>query len=268
MNCIFCKNKSDSSTSVEHIIPESLGNADHVLPRGWVCDACNNYLSRKVEAPFMNSEYGKRVRFEMKIHSRRGRIPVIQGFYPQSRCIVDIMFDNDGLSLSASHKEDEIRFIHSLRSQERGSLYIPYSGEPNLDYETARFIGKVGLEVLAHRRFRIKGWNREIVNKRELDELRSYVRRGKPGFVWPIHIRRIYPADNQFDDTNETYQVLNEWTILFIPTQKQSNTGEYYAVIAILGVEYTINLGGPELDGYLCWLKENNNQSYLYRRKR
>jgi hypothetical protein len=123
------------------------------------------------------------------------------------------------------------------------------------------------LEVLAYRCFRIEGWNKEIANKRELDELRDYVRRGKPGFVWPIHIRRIYPADSKFHDTNETYQVLNEWDILFIPSQKRSNIGEYYAVIAILGVEYTINLGGPELDGYLCWLQENDNKSYLYRRK-
>ena len=265
MNCIFCKKNSDSSVSVEHIIPESLGNTDYTLPRGWVCDACNNYLSRKVEAPFMNSEYGKRIRFEMKIPSRRGRIPVVQGFHPQSRCKVDLFVDSDGLNFSASQNEDETRFIQTLRSQRHGSLYIPFSDDPNLNYETARFIGKIGLEVLAYRCPEIDGWNEEIVNKKELDELRDYVRRGKPGFVWPIHTRRIYSAEHQFkDDIEEAYQVLNEWDILFIPSHSSSDSGEYYAVIAILGIEYTINLGGPELEGYLRWLKKNNNQSYLY----
>ena len=44
--------------------------------------------------------------------------------------------------------------------------------------------------------------------------------------------------------------------------------GEFYAIIAILGVEYAINLGGPELDGYLQWLKDNGEQSYLYINKK
>jgi hypothetical protein len=39
---------------------------------------------------------------------------------------------------------------------------------------------------------------------------------------------------------------------------------EYYAVIAIFGIEYAINLGGPELEGYERWLKENDNRSPLY----
>lgn len=46
MKCIFCKDSSDNSTSVEHIIPESLGNKD-ILPKGIVCDSCNNYFAVK-----------------------------------------------------------------------------------------------------------------------------------------------------------------------------------------------------------------------------
>lgn len=49
MNCIFCKEESSNSRSIEHIIPESLGNKDHVLPPGIVCDKCNNYFARKIE---------------------------------------------------------------------------------------------------------------------------------------------------------------------------------------------------------------------------
>ena len=248
-------------------MPESLGNVDHVLPPGWVCDACNNYLSRKVEAPFLNSEYGKRTRFEMKIPSRRGRIPIVGGSHPQSRTNVDFLLNDGGISFFAAHDEDEARFINTLRSQTRGTLYVPISGDPLLSYETARFIGKIAVEVLAYRCLDVDVWNDEMVDKRELDELRDYVRRGKPGFVWPIHMRRIYPADNQFsDEINSAFQILHEWDILFIPANDASDFGEYYAIIAILGFEYTINLGGPELDGYVRWLKKNGNRSFLYQK--
>src|SRR6267154_1084155 len=53
VRCIFCKQNSALSRSVEHIVPESLGNTQHILPIGVVCDACNNYLAREVEKPLL-----------------------------------------------------------------------------------------------------------------------------------------------------------------------------------------------------------------------
>ena len=49
MRCIFCKKDSCNSRSVEHILPESLGNEEHILPAGIVCDRCNNYFASSVE---------------------------------------------------------------------------------------------------------------------------------------------------------------------------------------------------------------------------
>jgi hypothetical protein len=51
MRCPFFKSDSTASRSIEHIIPESLGNMTQILPPGVVCDGCNNYFSRKVEGP-------------------------------------------------------------------------------------------------------------------------------------------------------------------------------------------------------------------------
>jgi hypothetical protein len=267
VRCIFCKSFSDSSKSVEHIVPASLGNEDHVLPPGWVCDACNNYLSREVEAPFLCSDYCKRARFEMGIQSRRGRIPVVGGLHEQSGVEVSLLLNDDGLGVFATRDEDAARLMKSIRTRRRGSLLVPVSGAPANSYETARFIGKIGLEVLAQRFSGIDGSNEELVNKVELDELRDYVRKGKPGFIWPVHIRRLYPSDQQFSDSIDSgFQVLHEWDILFIPSAEALDVGEYYAVIAILGVEFAINLGGPELDGYLRWLAENEERSFLYQK--
>ena len=53
MRCLFCKKDSDETKSIEHIVPESLGNKSFVLPLGYVCDKCNNYFALRVEKPFM-----------------------------------------------------------------------------------------------------------------------------------------------------------------------------------------------------------------------
>lgn len=270
MRCLFCKDNSGNSKSQEHIIPESLGNVEHILPPGWVCDSCNNYFARKVEAPFLEGWYGTSSRFEMGIPNKKGRIPLGTGFHPQSRSKINIMVNGDGVSIFPSEGEDEACFANSFHTQSHGTLYVPHAGDPELNYETARFIGKVGLEILAHRYIHVEDWNDQLVDKVELDELRNYVRRGKPGFVWPINIRRLYSADQEFsDEIDEAFQVLHEWDILFIPVSETTSqtdevVGEFYAIIAILGIEYAINLGGPKLDGYLKWLKENGEQSYLY----
>ncbi len=38
----------------------------------------------------------------------------------------------------------------------------------------------------------------------------------------------------------------------------------HYLVLVIFGVEYCINMGGPEIEGYLEWLKQHNFESPLY----
>lgn len=75
MKCIFCKSDSSQSVSVEHIIPESLGNIEHVLPKGMVCDSCNNYFSIKIEKPLLESPYFISLRSQNLIENKRGRIP-------------------------------------------------------------------------------------------------------------------------------------------------------------------------------------------------
>jgi hypothetical protein len=241
-----------------------LGNKDHILPPGWVCDNCNNYFSRKVEAPFLDSWYGEQSRFEMQIPNKKNRIPLGTGIHPQRRLEVNLMIDKDGFSMFAAKEKDEAQFMKTILSQKRGTLYVPMAGNPQLNYETARFIGKVALEILAHRLVDVEGGNDELVDKLELDELRDYVRQGKPGFIWPMGIRRIYPQDFVFsDEIDDAFQILHEWDLLVIPTPQIANAAEVYAVIAILGMEYVINLGGPELDGYLQWLDKNDNRSYL-----
>ena len=40
--CLFCRRRDGTFNSVEHPVPESLGNSEAVLPPGVVCTRCNN----------------------------------------------------------------------------------------------------------------------------------------------------------------------------------------------------------------------------------
>ncbi len=54
MNCIICNKKSES-ISIEHIVPESLGNKKYVMLKGSVCDTCNNKFSKFEDTALANS---------------------------------------------------------------------------------------------------------------------------------------------------------------------------------------------------------------------
>lgn len=45
MNCIYCKQNSDKTKGIAHIFPEGLMKNEYTLPKGFVCDKCNQYLS-------------------------------------------------------------------------------------------------------------------------------------------------------------------------------------------------------------------------------
>lgn len=76
VRCLFCKKDSSTSKSVEHIVPESLGNVEHALPVGAVCDGCNQYFARKVERPLLESPMFRLLRADMAVPNKRGRLPV------------------------------------------------------------------------------------------------------------------------------------------------------------------------------------------------
>lgn len=260
MKCIWCKQSSETSKSVEHILPESLGNKEHTLPLGWVCDQCNNYFARKVEKRFLESYYGRAIRFESNVQNKKGRIPPLTGIHLESMLQVEIMKGSrDGvMCIGVSKDLDEPSWTRTCSQNQRGTLILPAATEPPIDRLLSRFIAKIGLEVLAHKCIEIEGWNEEIVNQAALDEIRQYCRYNEPSTIWPIHLRRLYPSNMIFSEGGEVFEVLNEWTILVTADQ------EYYAVIAIFGIEYTINLGEPQLDGYVAWLAKNENRSPLY----
>ncbi len=76
--------------------PNPLGMWIMYLHLEWVCDGCNNYLARKVEAPFMEAPYTKAARFEMQIPNKRDIIHPAIGLHPQSRSKIAVSMEEDG----------------------------------------------------------------------------------------------------------------------------------------------------------------------------
>ena len=77
-----------------------------------------------------------------------------------------------------------------------------------------------------------------------------------------MHIRPIYPGDGTvLGADGRPEQVVHESDFLV------ASWSEWFFVLAIFGVEFTINLGGPEIDGYLRWLAANADCSPLYSAK-
>ena len=260
MRCIFCKRDSSRSKSIEHIIPESLGNKEHILPVGVVCDDCNNYFSNHVEGPLLNTDFFRDVRSRMKIPSKKERIPTVDAIVLPSKVMVELTNDELGKGVFAKNEKDTLRLINSLSTHKTGSIIVPIPQFPEENI-VSRFLGKVAIEVLAFRLLGIEKGLDEVIDKPELDELRQFARYGNQKTQWPYYKRRIYPEDKLFYEEGYGYfDVLHEFDLLY------TKSNELYLILAIFGIEYCINMGGPEIDGYIEWLKENNYKSHLYKK--
>jgi hypothetical protein len=254
MHCLFCKQDSTGSRSREHIIPESLGNTRHTLPPGVVCDQCNNYFSRAVEKPFLESDAVQLLRFHHKVPSKRGVIPPVRGtLLPgfEAKCWKEL---NDPF---LAHVELEPAGIQHLFTSPESQIVFPFPNPP-ADIVVSRFLAKAGLEAMAARLINYPGWLEYLVPEPQLDLVRNHARRGTTR-DWPTSVRRIYPAEaSSSDELGRPVQTVHEYDIL------QTEVGEWYFVMATFGLELALNLGGPDIDGYLIWIKRHHGASPLY----
>jgi hypothetical protein len=260
MNCLFCKTPSDYSKSKEHIIPESLGNTDHVLPPGIVCDVCNNYFAVKIEKELQEQDYFKSIRHRNDIVSKKGNPIPDKGIlvHPEGGK-VDVYKGGPGIIGIDSRNKKTLKLVEDSVVQK---LYIPIVQEPEKDNVIlSRFIGKVAIEALAQRLVSCDSWENEVIYKEGLDPLREYVRYGNTKIkFWQYHQRRIYSELDRFVDTEQKvgpFEILHEYTFHY------SAGYELFFVLAIMGIEYAINMGGPDIENYTIEFKKHNSKSFL-----
>ncbi len=257
--CLFCKKNTDSSKSVEHIIPESLGNKVHILPKGIVCDECNNYFSIKIERPLLELPYFKNLRYRKEIKTKKGRLVPHKALimHPKGGW-VDMWIDEKGF-IFRSEDSDKTSLIANGQCK---SLIIPTIADPKSDNEfISRFLAKAALESLVYSKLNMVGWVDKIIEDKELDPIREYARFGKGSKFWKYNQRRIYTEEDRFSDPinhPEPYEILHELDFLNLD-------GELYYVLVIMGIEYVINIGGNEIAYYQEWLIENKDVSTIQR---
>lgn len=258
MRCIFCKQESSKSKSVEHIVPESLGNKEHVMPKGAVCDDCNNYFALKIEKPSLETNFFSQLRFRNFIESKKGRIPRGKGLIPRTGAEPEIYLPKDSNNIEVNIDPESFQLIKDGIIKQ---MWVPMSSKlPEKEQCISRLIAKISFEMLF---LRLSGNDLDtrefLIDEENLNPLRNYVRYNSNNENWIYSVRKIYEENEKFFLNNEK-PVDMIFECDFIYTKEM----ELYFVIAFKGVEFVINMAGDSIDGYQKWLKDNNHQSPLY----
>ncbi|NRT89473.1 HNH endonuclease [Clostridium beijerinckii] len=259
MRCLFCKKISTGSTSVEHIVPESLGNKSHTLRPGIVCDTCNNYFARKVERPFLEHESIEMLRFKQSVESKKGKVPPAKGLLNFKYPVTARKYTKGGLAGTVEVATDEA--LEEIMNRKDSMIIFPDEVPLPSGSIVSRFLAKVALEVLAQRLANHPDGLEYLVDEEQFDLIRNHARKGETA-EWPFHVRQIYDENKSWLSKNgQSIQLMFEYDILV------TKENEWYFVLVLFGTEFTINYGAPEIEGYLSWLKENDNESPLYKGK-
>jgi hypothetical protein len=257
--CIFCRGDATQSRSVEHIVPESLGNFEHTLPSGIVCDRCNNYFARKIEGPLLETDYFRHLRSMMAVPNKRGRIPPMSGHISHSKIPINIGMDATGIFVEPKDRSRASELERSLLAETQGTLLVPIPHKSQVDpHLMSRFIGKVAIEALALRVMQVDGWREELLSNEGLEALRKFVRVGEKPKEWQFHRRSLYRFDQRFRDGTDTFEMLHEYD--FVYTDKNL----LFFILAIFGEEFAIDMGNPDIQSYEDYLREHDGASPLY----
>ena len=73
--CLVCRRSDGGFKTQEHVFPESIGNKELVLPRGIVCDRCNNEALALLDQGICDFPAVKMRRTMLGIRSKAGQIP-------------------------------------------------------------------------------------------------------------------------------------------------------------------------------------------------
>jgi len=256
MKCVFCKENSDSSISIEHIIPESLGNKKAILPRGIVCDSCNNYFARKIEQELLNIPFYKSLRSRYGVESKKRKIPFDVGYLPITGSEIEVDINgipepNDKtLNIIIPKKSDFEKLING----EIKEIYIPVSIDLEKSKIVSRFLAKVGIEVIAANFWESTQDVSYLISEVHLDLLRNYARYDSGVKFWDYYQHRINDEVEDGGSRQKIYE-FKIWT-----TEKNDNALGFHLTLVLYGLEFTINLFEPSIDRYRKWLEKNDNK--------
>lgn len=166
-----------NSKSVEHIIPESLGNIEITIPNGHICDQCNNYFATHIENDFLNIEAIKTLRTFHRVISKNGKIPELSALFAgeETKIEYDAKTGNAFIGLSPET-------IQRLKTTGFTKMFITRGisiDELMNNYVVSRFLVKVFSEINLYYALKQHSYSNLLINSDDkFRELFDYVRKG------------------------------------------------------------------------------------------
>lgn len=182
MLCLFCE--SEGPFTVEHVIPESLGNDDLILV-DQVCMGCNSHFS-KIEEFVLQKTPLAFWRAFLGIKTKKGKLPAVnlsqpnraKGRLPSTHLAHDnkvgFTAHVDG---STSIEIDDPKIIREILDDKRTDIRFVMT--PKLLFTLGRFLCKIGVELLCVS-------DQNVARSERFEGARQFARYGNPGSLWPI----------------------------------------------------------------------------------
>lgn len=265
MSCLFCIIGTDFNT-VEHIIPESLGN-DELILKGEVCDKCQNFFSHIENYVLSKTPIGFWRTF-LGIKTKGRKLPsvdftkraVTKGVFPDSHKQHDdigfIAHDDFSTELKISKSIND--YINDI-----GEGRLQYVITPKVIFELGRFLGKIGLELICVQ-------DSVFARSSDFNEIRKYVRQGSQKELWAI----FHASSGKIEDLflyEQVEDVLKEDVVCYSYSLKQ--IGKYIVLNLIVGIDSwficlndmyptsIIKEGFPDQDLKLIWYSKREWKS-------
>ncbi len=183
MSCLFCTADGPFST-VEHVVPQSLGN-DDLLLNGEVCDACQVYFGKEIEKYVLTKTPIGFWRAYLRIPTKKGRMPAVDFSKPKNPRgrLPDVHPSHDHVRY-ASHADgslsvdiEEAEMVREILRGDRTTFRNVLT--PKSLNMIGRFLCKVGIEMICHQ-------SPEHARSALFATARNYARRGTLNALWPL----------------------------------------------------------------------------------
>jgi len=207
--CIFCENET-ISVSIEHIVPESLGNKNYTLPKGAVCDVCNGRFSQ-FESTALNNSIIAMERARYGIITKKGKH--VKGKIGELNISGDENFEKQFINVKGLN---ESNLTYDPKSN---SFYLSVKSFDKSEVAMSKLLLKIGLEAIY--------WSQQkVYQKNDFSNLKNFltsINNNDWPFVTSRHEEKPFtfiPTSTQRKELDKincslTYLSMNEGEILF-----------------------------------------------------
>lgn len=174
--CLFCKKTDVNFKKKEHIIPESIGNTRFILPKGVVCDNCNQYFS-KLDNYFCHHHLAAAEKLLFLDRTKKGKPPslILQDGEMRKEKGGRINFKQSILPGMAEEQFSISFFEEDIAL--KAAWYLPDTDSKKI----SRFLAKAAIETLYLKKD-------TVAFQADFDYVRNYARNGSRNnylpFLW------------------------------------------------------------------------------------